>query len=220
MTSPTDGRLPGTMLLTIAPMLFSEQFVSTVVHPTIADLQSEYAASDSRFGRVRALVRGYAAFWTVMLVAPFTQWAAPDAAADASSGYAVRHFAAGMAALTVFAFAGALFEASAGIVMVAGALCAVAIHVWYQRHPSQTPVPNGTPWRTPQINFSNMDVAGNIGGLIFVVGSLLIVVLAVPMMLGILMLGGVAGCLLAWRLAAWRRHHPNSGLPENLIVLR
>jgi hypothetical protein len=222
MTSPADRhRLPGATLLRIAPLLFSEQFVSTVVHPTIADLQSEFAAAGaSRIGRLRALVRGYAAFWTVVIVAPFAQWAAPKRTDDASSGFAVRYFTAGVAALTVFAFAGALFEVSAGLVIVAGALCAVAIHAWYGRHPSETPILSRQPWRTPQINFSSMDVAGNVGGLIFVVGSLLIVVLAVPQMLGILIAGAAAGCLLAWRLIAWHRSHPNWGLPENRIVLR
>ena len=222
MTSSDDRhRLPGATLLRIAPLLFSEQFVSTVVHPTIADLQSEFAAAgESRARRLRALVRGYAAFWTVMLVAPFAQWAAPERTAGASSSGVVRYFTAGIAALTVLAFAGALFEFSAGLVILAGALCAVAIHAWYDRHPSETPILSRQPWRTPQINFSNMDVAGNVGGLIFVIGSLLIVVLAVPQMLGILMVGAAAGCLLAWRLIAWHRSHPNWGLPENRIVLR
>ena len=225
MTSPATGhRLPGATLLRIAPLLFSEQFVSTVVHPTIADLQSEFAAAGaSRVRRLRALVRGYAAFWTVMLVAPFAQWVAPEATqrtAGASSGGVVPYFTAGIAALTVLAFAGALFEFSAGLVILAGALCAIAIHAWYERHPSETPILSRQPWRTPQINFSNMDVAGNVGGLIFVVGSLLIVVLAVPQMLGILIAGAAAGCLLAWRLIAWHRSHPNWGLPENRIVLR
>ena len=91
MTPPADGRrLPGTTLLNIAPLLFSEQFVSTVVHPTIADLQSEFAAAGaSRVRRLRALVRGYAAFWTVMILAPFTQSAAPERIADGSSGFVV-----------------------------------------------------------------------------------------------------------------------------------
>lgn len=222
MTSPADRhRLPGVTLLRIAPLLFSEQFVSTVVHPTIADLQSEFAAAGaSPVRRLRAIVRGYAAFWTVMLVAPFAQWVAPRRSADASSGFLVRDFAAGVSGLTLLVVTGALFELSALFVIVAGALCAIAIHVWYQRHPSQTAAPSGQPLRTPQINFSNMDVAGNVGGLIFVIGSVLIVVLAVPQMLAILVAGAAAGCLLAWRLIAWHRSHPNWGLPENRIVLR
>ena len=223
MTSPTDGRrLPGTTLLNIAPLLFSEQFVSAVVHPTIADLQSEFvAAGASRVRRLSALVRGYTAFWTVMAVAPFALWAAPERHADdASPGFAVRHFAAGAAALTLLAFAGTMFEISAGFVILAGALFAILIHSWYERHPSSTPAPSDLSWRTPQINFSSMEVAGNVGGLIFVVGSLLVVILAVPVLLAILTAGAAAGCLLAWRLTAWYRRHPNWGLPENRIVLR
>ena len=222
MTSPDDGRrLPGTTLLTIASWMFSEQFVSTVVHPTIADLQSEFVASGSnRVGRLRALVRGYSAFWTVMLHVPLTQWAAPERDADAAPGFAVRQFAGGVTALALLFCAGALFDVSAAILMAAGAVCAVAIHHWYERHPLSTAAPSDMPWRPPQINFSSMDVAGNVGGLIFVVGSLLVVVLGVPFLLTILMAVAAAGCLLAWRLAAWYRRHPNAGLPENLIVLR
>jgi len=222
MTSPTDGRrLPGTTLLNVAPLLFSEHFVCTIVRPTIADLQSEYvAAGDSRAARLSALVRGYAAFWMVMAVAPFAVLTAPERAADASAGFAARHLASGVVLLTMLVFAGTMFEISATFVIIAGAVLAVVIHSWYDRHPSQTPAPSDVPVRTPQINFSSMDVAGNVGGLIFVVGTLLIVVLAVPMMLAILMAAAGLGALLAWRLTAWYRRHPNWGLPENRIVLR
>ena len=222
MTAPTDGRrLPGTTLLIIAPLLFSEHFVSTIVQPTIADLQSEYvAAGASRMARLSALVRGYAALGVVTAVAPFAVLTAPERSADASSGFAARHLAAGVAALTMLVFAGAMFEISATFVIVAGGLVAIGIHSWYERHPSYTPASSGLAWRTPQINFSSMDVAGNVGGLIFVVGSLLIVILAVPMMLAILMASIVAGCLLAWSLTAWYRRHPHWGLPGNRIDLR
>src|SRR5262249_50900957 len=150
-------------------------------------LQSEFvAAGPSRTRRLRALAGGYAAFWTVLLIAPFMHGASPARDEDALPRSLARHFTTGVTALTLLVFAGALFEISAVIVILAGAACAVAIHVWYDRHPLNTATPSDLPWRTPQINFSNMDIAGNIGGLIFVIGSLLVVVLGVPFVLTIL----------------------------------
>src|SRR5262249_62152776 len=79
MTRPANSpRVPGRTLLKIARLLFSERFVSAVVHPTIADLQSEVAAAGaSRVRRLRAQWRGCCAFWRVTPGAPFAAWAAP-----------------------------------------------------------------------------------------------------------------------------------------------
>ena len=81
---------------------------------------------------------------------------------------------------------------------------------------SEAPLPDGLPRGRPR--------RSRLGDTIFKrvcqSAALLVVVLAVPQMLGVLMAGAAAGCLLAWRLIAWHRRHPNSGLPENRIVLR
>src|SRR5205809_7486557 len=75
--STTGPRVPGTTLLKIARLLFSEHLVSAVVQPTISDLQCEVAeAGASRVRRLRAQWRGYCAFWTLTLVAPFASWPA------------------------------------------------------------------------------------------------------------------------------------------------
>jgi hypothetical protein len=74
--------------------------------------------------------------------------------------------------------------------------------------------------RWPQINFSSTEVAGNIGGLIFVVGSVFVVVVGVPSVIWFLFAAAAAGSFLAWALFGWRREHPTGGLPENRIVLR
>src|SRR5262245_53239270 len=89
MTRPANRpRVPGTTLLRIARLVFSERFLSAVVRPTIADLQSEVAAAGhSRGRRLRAHWRGYCSFWIVTLVAPFATWAEPTGnEAVASSG--------------------------------------------------------------------------------------------------------------------------------------
>src|SRR4029079_19372383 len=94
------------------------------------------------------------------------------------------------------------------------------IRAWYDRHPSAHPAPPERQRRSPQINFSSTEVAGNIGGLIFVVGSLFIVTLGLPSVIWFLFAATIAGCFLAWALAAWHTSHPACGLPQNQIVLR
>jgi len=220
--SATGPRVPGTTLLKIARLLFSEHLVSAVVQPTISDLQCEVAdAGPSRVKRLRAQWRGYCAFWTLTLVAPFASLAAPsgNAGAVAFPG-AVGRLAIGSIVLMLLAVTGPVLGAWVAVVTAAGALFAIVIHAWYQRHPSDIPAPIERQWRSPQINFSSTEVGGNIGGLIFVVGSVLIVAVGLPSVFWFLLAGTIAGCFLAWGLVAWHTRHPQRGLPENRIVWR
>jgi hypothetical protein len=73
---------------------------------------------------------------------------------------------------------------------------------------------------SPQINFSSTEVAGNVGGLIFVVGSVFIVAVGLPPTILFLFAATVTGCFLAWALVVWHGSHPTCGLPENRITLR
>src|SRR5437762_5794039 len=79
VTRSTSGpRVPGTTLLKIARLLFNEHLLSAVVQPTISDLQHEVADSGPGGAkRLRAQWRGYCAFWTLVLVAPFVSRASP-----------------------------------------------------------------------------------------------------------------------------------------------
>jgi hypothetical protein len=62
---------------------------------------------------------------------------------------------------------GPVLGAWVAVVTAVGTLFAILIHAWYDRHPSDIPIPTEPPRRSPQINFSSTEVAGNIGGLIF-----------------------------------------------------
>ncbi len=223
MIRSTNGpRVPGATLLKIARLLFSEHVVSAVVQPTISDLQHEVAhAGASRVERLRAQWRGYRAFWTLALLAPFASWPSPANHANgvAFPDAAVR-LAVGSTVLTLLAVVDPVLGAWVAFVAAAGALVAVVIHAWYRRHPSDIPIPVGPQRRSPQINFSSTEVAGNVGGLIFAVGSVIIVAVGLPSVLWFLIAGTIAGCFLAWGLAAWHTSHPKWGLPENPIVLR
>jgi len=187
---------PGTTLLKIAALLFNDRFIALVVRPTIADLQSEVAAAGpNRMKRRRARWRGYSAFWTLILVAPFASWS--EDVPNTAAGRVVAGLALVM--LLMVATLGAWIMA----VPAAATLVAFLLHAWYDRHPSSIAMPRDAPWRSPQINFSSTDVAGNIGGLIFVVGSLVIVSLALPSVFWFLVAGAIAACFVAWGLVAY-----------------
>ena len=224
MTGNSSGpRVPGTTLLTIARFLFNEHLISTVVQPTVSDLQREIAAAGPRgFKRLRAQWRGYSAFWTVMLVAPLTLGPSPAQQAGAIAfPDAVARLAAGSIVVTLLVVVGPLLGVWVAAITAVGALFAIVMHAWYVRHPSDNPAPTDPQRRrTPQINFSSTEVAGNIGGLIFVVGSVFIVAVGLPSVTWFLFVAAVAGSVLAWALVVWHVSHPKRGLPENLIVLR
>ena len=170
------SRLPGTILLELARLLFDESVISTVVEPTICDLQREIdAAGPDRSARRRARWRGYGAFWRIALVGPFAFWTLPakDAGTAVFPG-AVARLAVGSIAVMLLAIAARALGVWLVIIAAALALFAAVLHAWYDRHPSDIAVPEAAP-RVPQINFSSTDVAGNIGGLIFALGSVFIV---------------------------------------------
>jgi hypothetical protein len=192
---------PGTTLLKIAPLLFNDHFLAKVVHPTIADLQSEAdAAERDRIKRLRVLCRGYTSFWTLIVLAPFASWS--DNRADLTTA----RLAAGSAVVAVLMVA--TVGAWTALIVAAGALVAFLIHAWHERHPSEIAVLPERRWRSPQINFSSTDVGGNAGGLIFVVGSVFIVSLGLPSVIWFLLTGALAAGFVAWGLAVWHRRTP------------
>ena len=226
MTGNSSGpRVPGTTLLTIARLLVNEFLIATVVQPTISDLQREIAAAGShRVKRLRARWRGYCAFWTVMLVAPLSFQPSPAQEAGAMAfPDAVARLAVGSIVVALALLVGPLLGVWVAVVMAVGAPFAILMHAWYVRHPSDIPAPTEPKRSTPQINFSSTDVAGNIGGLIFVVGSVLIVSLALPSIFLFLLTGGIAACFVAWGLAAWhtrarRADWTCAGRPRRLLL--
>jgi len=221
--SPRGPRAPGTTLLKLARLLFDEQLLSAVVQPTIADLQREVAAAGSScLKRLRAQWRGYRAFWSLTLVAPFLSWSYPVGHGGGAvfPDAILRLLAVGSIVLALLAVADLVLGAGVAVLLAAGTLVALLIHAWYDRHPSDIPTPAEPQRRPPQINFSSTEVAGNIGGLIFVVGSVFIVAIGLPSVIWFLFAATVAGCVLAWALVTWHTSHPKRGLPENRIVLR
>jgi hypothetical protein len=223
MTRSGSGpRAPGTILLKIARLLFNEHFLSAVVQPTIADLQREVTtAGPHGLTRLCARCRGYCAFWRVTLLSPLAFWTMPagDAGAVGFPG-AIARLIAGSFVVMLLAAGGPVLGAWLAVLAAAAALFAVLLHAWYDRHPSDIPRPSEPQQRLPQINFSSMEVAGNIGGLIFAVGTVFIAAVGVPSVIWFLFAATVVGSGVAWALVAWHTRHPKWGLPENRILLR
>jgi hypothetical protein len=219
MTASPHTRVPGTTLLKIARMLFDDEVLASVVEPTISDFQREVVdAGSSHLRRTRARWRGYRAFWILVLVIPFAWTPARDVRGSSARGGMAR-LAVGAVVLLLAASTAPIFRTWVAGVLAAGALTAIVLHAWYLRHPSFIPTPAERLLGPPQINFSSMEIAGNIGGLIFTVGTVLIVVVGLPPAIWFLFAGTVAASLFAWALVAWHTSHPGSR-PENRLELR
>lgn len=210
---------PGRFLLKIAALVFDEDVATSVVLPTIADLQAEVAQAGSRSARVRARIRGCAAFWKLVLFAPAAAHTWPVRRDDSMTLPVRCHGAALWLVLAaVLGFTSPALTPWTLIVLAGGSIVAVAIHAWYSRHPSLVATRNGE--RRPEINLSAIPVGGNIGGLMFVAGSMAILVSGLPLwrwFFGAAVLGGIltAGIVYAFHVA-----RPTHGLPQNRILLK
>ena len=85
---------------------------------------------------------------------------------------------------------------------VAGALAAALIRRWHTRHPSVLPYSPRT--RVPEINLSRIPVGGDIAGLFFAAGSVIVVIVGVPDMAWYFVTSLACAALLAWALVARR----------------
>ena len=219
--TPQD-RAPGAWLLTLGRLIFDDSVLNTVVRPTIADLQRELLDAGSGRSR-RAIVRwrGYRAFWTLALIAPFAFWGAPlpGRAPIAFPDLAAR-IAVTVILLTLFTAGGSALGIWTIVVTIGGSIFAIVIHGWYGRHPLSVAVPDSTISRRPEINMSSIPVGANAGGLLFVCGSTIAVLAGLPMVRWFMVVALALGVLLAWALMAWHTSHPLRGLPQNRIVLR
>ena len=223
MTGLTPERnLPGTRLLRIARLIFDDAVLNTAVRPTIADLQREFRdAGADRHQRRAAMWRGYHAFWMLALVSPFAFWGAP---VPGRAPIAFPDLAARIAVTIIVVTIATLNDSALGIwaatVAVGGTCFAVAIHRWYGRHPLSVAMPAALLSRRPEINMSAIPVGADMGGLLFVVGSMFAVLAGLPMVRWFLVVAMVLGALVAWALLAWHASHPLRLRPENQLLLR
>lgn len=206
-------RIPGRFLLKVAELVFDDSVLATVVRPTIADLQTEVRdAGGDRVARLRARIRGYAAFWLLVGCAPvaFHAWPTRSIGSqdheDRTSGTAFAFYVAAIV-LCAWNFLGWWTAVAFG----GGLLFAVLIHRWHGAHPIEVATREPETWSVPQINLSRIPVDGNIAGLMYVVGSLAIVFMGLPAVRWFFFLTVTLGVACAVALVAWHNAHPRRG---------
>ena len=186
--------------LRLARFLFAEATVLAVFAPAIADYQAEVREESSRVARLGLHWRWFWALIALLVVTPFTV-SIPSitertpAASHASSGGSL--FVILYAAL----FAGAWWcvQEFTAAAIVAGLLLAVALRAWNDRHPASLAEPAGAPLpAVVQINFSSTRVPGDVAGLIFAAGTILIVVVGLPGLRWFFTAAALASVAVAW----------------------
>lgn len=211
----TVRRRPGRLLIAAAHRLFDEPLRSRLVLPAIADLQAEMREARTRGGRLRAYTRGVVAFWKLVVLAPFLASTPVGSVTTLlfgrSGGKAVTAL---VVALSVAMWP--MFGWFVAAVMVGGGALAMVLHWWHDRHPSViAPAYPLASLHNPEINLSSIPVAGDIGGLFFVLGSLLIVLLGLPDLRWFALGTMVGGGLLSRALFRWRAAHRSA--PTSIV---
>ena len=202
-------RIPGRLLLKVAHFVFDDSVVSTVVTPTISDLQAEVRDASTHLARLRAALRGYAAFWLLVAMAPvaFHAWSTrrigEQDRADRNPGIAFGLIVIATV-LCAWNFLGWWTLVAGG----GGTAFAFMIHRWHDRHPTELVLPERGVWQAPEINQSRIRVDGNIGGLMYVVGSLAVTLIGLPFMRWFFFAAIGLGLVCAITLLAWRNAHP------------
>ena len=129
-----------------------------------------------------------------------------------------------MLSLLVVALFAAIWSMFGWFVLAAvagGAVMAIALRRWNTRHPSEL-APRGGRGSMPgaEINLSSIPVAGDIGGLMFVIGAIVTVLLGLPDIRWFVLGSVVVGAVLAGGLFAWRSSHAGALTPANSILRR
>ena len=99
-----------------------------------------------------------------------------------------------------------------------GVIMAVVLRRWNTRHPSQFAPAARTPGA--EINLSSIPVAGDIGGLLFVIGAIITVLLGLPDIRWFVLASVVVGAVLAGGLFLWRSSRTSDLVPANSILRR
>jgi hypothetical protein len=205
-----------TVLLRMARLVFDEAVLSSVVHPTIADLQEELrAAGSSRRRRLMARWRGYRAFWTLVLLAPVAFRPRRTAPLLDMLGRVAISSVLAIVVVTVWLEAGLLILAGA----IAGyVLTALVVHRWHSRRPVHVAVPHETP--LPEINLAAIPVRADAGGVLYALGSILAIAISVPTTRWFIVSSLIAGLALAWGLIRWHASGSPVRHPVNSLVWR
>jgi hypothetical protein len=127
-------------------------------------------------------------------------------------------------ALLVAALFAAIWSMFGWFVLAAvagGAVMAIVLRRWNTRHPSDlAPAGGGVQMPRAEINLSAIPVGGDVGGLLFVIGAIVTVLLGLPDIRWFVLGSVIAGAVLAGGLFVWRSFRAVPLTPANSILRR
>jgi len=121
-------------------------------------------------------------------------------------------------AVTLFAAIWSMFGWFVLAAVGGGVIMAILLRRWNTRHPSQLAPRSQRP--DAEINLSSIPVAGDFGGLLFVIGAIVTVLLGLPDIRWFVLGSVVVGAVLAAGLFAWRSSQASRLAPANSILRR
>lgn len=188
-----------TLFLRIARRIFPDDTVAAVFMAAAADYQGELRDAPGRAASLVVRCRWIWAFAVLLLVTPLSL-----SKSSVSRPLLVRGANGGGMLTLLYAslFAGAWWcvQEFTLAALVAGGLLAWAMRAWNDRHPASIiePAPAASLPTFVQINFSSTRVPGDIAGLMFAAGTILIVVVGLPGFWWFFVAAALASGLVAW----------------------
>ena len=224
MSEPTQNRrLPGTLFLKFARLIFPEPMIASIFSPAVADLREELQEAGA--GRIRQLAvrcRWYWAFVSLVFVVPLSMPISPIS----GRAYGVVRVLNGGWLLVLLApalyigtwrFFGSFVISS----VCAGVALALAMRTWHDEHPTVVVEPRWLAASPPvQINLSSIRVPGDGPGLMFAAATVVIVVLALPGLWWFFVAAALGSMLVAFGLYIRRSAEHSAFLVENSISSR
>ena len=191
---------------------------SSIFAAAVADFKSELRdAGDRPWKRLAVRCRWYVALGTLLVVVPLTVPASP--VSGQPSAKPARHGGELVGWMTVGLFA-AMWSLWGWFVVgaiAAGLGFACAMRMWHDRHPTTTAgVDEFT--RRPEINLSAIPVAGDVAGLMFAAGSIVLVVAGLPSLRWLFVSILIAGMACAGALLALRQRAASAGRQNSIIA--
>ena len=121
-------------------------------------------------------------------------------------------------AVALFAAIWSMFGWFVLAAVAGGVIMAIVLRRWNTSHPSELAPTSRKP--NAEINLSSIPVAGDIAGLLFVIGAIITVLLGLPDIRWFVLASVVVGAVLAGGLFAWRSSRSTALTPANSILRR